>query len=256
MPADPAAAAALSSIRALADPRKGAEMAAYHKTGRQCLGVANPALDDLARTWRAAIAAEAAAAGADPLPPRLALAEGLWAGADPLPPRLALAEGLWESGVFEARIAAAKLLTQARIKGDGAVWTLILEWVPQFDGWAIADAVASAAGRRLTADPSRLAELAPLVRSEHLWSRRAALVFTLPFARGRHPGPAEAAAREAVLGWAAALSADPEWFIQKAAGWWLRTLSRHDPDRVRAFLDAHGAAMKPFARREALRLID
>ena len=239
MPANPAAAAALSSIRALADPRKGAEMAAYHKTGRQCLGVANPALDDLARTWRAAIAAEAAAAGADPLPPRLALAEGLW-----------------ESGVFEARIAAAKLLTQARIKGDGAVWAMILGWIPQCDGWAIADAAAKAAERRLTADPARLADLAPLVRSEHLWSRRAALVFSLPFAKGRHPGAAEAAARETVLSWAADLSADPEWFIQKAIGWWLRTLSRHDPDRVRAFLDAHGAAMKPFARREALRLID
>jgi hypothetical protein len=33
----------------------------------------------------------------------------------------------------------------------------------------------------------------------------------------------------------------------------LRSLSVHDPDRVRAFLDGPGAALLPFARREALR---
>jgi 3-methyladenine DNA glycosylase AlkD len=36
-------------------------------------------------------------------------------------------------------------------------------------------------------------------------------------------------------------------------GWWLRDLSRHDPDRVRAFVDRYGDRMKPFARKEALR---
>ena len=238
-PADPAVAAALEEIRARAVPGKGAEMAAYHKTGRLCLGVSNPDLDALARAWRARIEDEARAAGDAPLPRRLALADGLW-----------------ETGVFEARIAAAKLLTQARIRGDDPVWALILGWIPQFDGWAIADAAAKAAERRLTADPSRMADLAPLTGAEHLWSRRAALVFSLPFAKGRHPNPAEAAAREQALDWAAALAADREWFIQKAIGWWLRTLSRHDPDRVRGWIDAHGATLKPFARREALRLID
>jgi 3-methyladenine DNA glycosylase AlkD len=44
---------------------------------------------------------------------------------------------------------------------------------------------------------------------------------------------------------------DPEWFIQKAIGWWLRELSKHNPPRVAAFLQVYGARMKPFARREA-----
>ena len=58
------------------------------------------------------------------------------------------------------------------------------------------------------------------------------------------------------MGWAAGAVADPAWFMQKAVAWWLRELSRPDPDRVRAFIAQHGDQMKPFARREALRLID
>jgi 3-methyladenine DNA glycosylase AlkD len=49
------------------------------------------------------------------------------------------------------------------------------------------------------------------------------------------------------------LVADREWFVQKAIGWWLRSLSVRDPDRVRAFLDGPGQGLRPFARREALR---
>ena len=48
---------------------------------------------------------------------------------------------------------------------------------------------------------------------------------------------------------------DHRWFIQKAIGWWLRDLSKHDPERTRAFVATHGEAMKPFAVKEALRLL-
>ena len=58
--------------------------------------------------------------------------------------------------MHEGRVAAAKLLTQARIRPDGDVWALIASWVPQFDGWAIADHAMKAAERRLIADPARL----------------------------------------------------------------------------------------------------
>ena len=82
--------------------------------------------------------------------------------------------------------------------------------------------------------------------------RRAALVATLPWTKLTHPTPAETAARERILGWAAACVPDRDWFIQKAIGWWLRSLSAHDPDRVRAFLAGPGQGLKAFARREAL----
>ncbi|QPH53174.1 DNA alkylation repair protein [Pontivivens ytuae] len=217
--------AALAALEARGDPARAAEMAAYHKVERRYLGLSNGTVEELARDWRADLDRDA---------------------------RVALAAALWDSDIFEARIAATKLLTQARIKPDDApVWAEITRWVPQFDSWAIADAAAKPAERRLRADPGRLDELERWTEAENMWQRRAALVFTLDWAKGRHPSEADLAARERILGWAAAYTADREWFIQKAVGWWLRTLSKHDPERVHAFLAAHGDAMKAFARREA-----
>jgi len=76
---------------------------------------------------------------------------------------------------------------------------------------------------------------------------------TLPWTKQNHPKPAEEAARDRILGWAATYVNDPDWFIQKAVAWWLRELSKHDVPRTRAFLAAHGDAMKPFAVKEAAR---
>jgi 3-methyladenine DNA glycosylase AlkD len=86
-----------------------------------------------------------------------------------------------------------------------------------------------------------------------MWTRRAALVSTLPWTKQNHPKPAELEARDRILGWAARLVPDHRWFIQKAVGWWLRDLSRHDPDRTRQFIATHGDSMKPFAVKEAMR---
>ena len=218
--------AALAALRAQADPARAAEATAYHKAPREYLGLPVPAIEALIADWRPAPVAE----------------------------RVALARGLWDSDVHEARIAAAKLLTQARVREDEPlVWAEFLRWVPTFDAWAIADHACKAGERRLVADPSRLDALEPWTRDPNFWVRRAALVATLPWTKLTHPTAADFAIRERVLGWAAGYVADREWFIQKAVGWWLRSLSVHDPARVRAFLDGPGHGLKPFARREALR---
>jgi 3-methyladenine DNA glycosylase AlkD len=88
-----------------------------------------------------------------------------------------------------------------------------------------------------------------------MWTRRAALVMTLPWTKQNNPKPAELTARDRVLGWAAGYTTDHDKFIQKAIAWWLRELSKHDADAVRLFLDEHGAAMKPFAAKEAAKLL-
>ena len=218
---------ALDQLRAKAEPGRAEQMAAYHKIDRPYLGVANPDTDILVRDWRQT----------------LDLAE-----------RLDLARDLWTTNIFEARVAASKLLTQARIKpSDADVWRLISSWVPDFDSWAIADHACMAGQRRLTADPSRLDTVETWTTTEHMWTRRAALVITLPWTKQNHPSSEETAARDRILGWAATYVSDPDWFIQKAVAWWLRDLSRHDPDRTRAFLATYGDQMKPFARKEASR---
>ncbi|MCP4819907.1 MAG: DNA alkylation repair protein, partial [Shimia sp.] len=87
--------------------------------------------------------------------------------------------------------------------------------------------------------------------SEHMWTRRATLVITLPWTKQNFPKPHDLETRDRVLGWAAAYVPDHDWFIQKAIGWWLRDLSKHDAPRVIAFLDNHADGMKPFAVKEA-----
>ncbi|MDJ0995489.1 MAG: DNA alkylation repair protein [Dinoroseobacter sp.] len=218
---------ALAQIEALANPQKALEMAAYHKVGRPYLGVANPDLDRLAKGWRAG----------------LDVAE-----------RAAFADALWQTNIHEARIAAAKSLTQARLKPDDTpVWEVIASWVPSFDAWAIADHACMAGQRRLVADPSRLNIVEGWTRSDHLWTRRAALVMTLPWTKQNHPKPQDEAIRDRVLGWAEGYVEDPDWFIQKAVAWWVRDLSKHDRARAEAFLAGPGLKLKPFAQREAAR---
>jgi 3-methyladenine DNA glycosylase AlkD len=154
--------------------------------------------------------------------------------------------------VHEGRVAAAKLLTQARIRpDDSGAWELICQWVPQFDAWAIADHVCIAGQKRVLADPSRLDQVEGWTTSPLMWARRAALVVTLPFAKMNFPKEAELAARERALSWAAGYVEDRDWFIQKAVAWWIRDLSKHDAARARQFLAEHGHLLKAFARKEA-----
>ena len=201
---------ALAALKSHVEEGRAEGMAAYHKPTREVLGIPNPALNDLTKSWRQTLTVEE---------------------------RVALADQLWQSDIFEARIAAAKLLTQARLRPDDAAWALIQSWVPDFDSWAIADHVCMAGQKRLVADPARIDTVEGWTRSDHMWSRRAALVITLPWTKQNFPKPDELAIRDRVLGWAVA--------------WWLRDLSKHDPDRTRAFLVAHGDKMKAFARKEA-----
>ncbi len=215
---------ALDALTAAADPVNAAKAAAYHKTPRVYLGLTVPQIETFVADWRAAT---------------------------DLPGRLTLARALWDSNMHEARVAAAKLLTQARIRPDDAIWELICDWVPAFDAWAIADHAAKAGDRRLQADPTRLDRVEAWVTHPNLWSRRAALVMTLPWTRQNHPTAQDRAIRDRVLDWAATLTGDRDWFIQKAIATWVRELSKHDPDRATRFLIEHGPYLKAFARNEA-----
>ena len=215
---------ALDELKQHIEPGRAEGMAAYHKQTREVLGIPNPATNDVTKGWRQKLSVEE---------------------------RVALADALWKTDIFEARLAASKLLTQARIRPDDAAWDLIQSWVPDFDSWAIADHACMAGMKRLVADPSRVDEVEAWTTSDHMWTRRAALVITLPWTKQNFPKPVDLEIRDRVLGWAATYVDDPEWFIQKAVAWWLRDLSKHDPDRTRAFLATYGDRMKPFARKEA-----
>lgn len=215
---------ALAKLNRHIEPGRAEQMKTYHKIDREYLGIANGPLDDLAKDWRRSLSVDE---------------------------RVDLASALWNTNIYECRVLAAKMLTQARIRPDDRVWDLLAGWVSDFDSWAIADHASMAAQRRLTADPTRIDQIEKWTTSDHMWTKRAALVTTLPYTKNRNASEHELATRERILGWAASYVEDKQWFIQKAVAWWLRDLSKRDPERVTQFLDHHGENMKPFARREA-----
>ncbi|MFN4153733.1 MAG: DNA alkylation repair protein [Paracoccaceae bacterium] len=221
---------ALETLEALSDPAKAAEAADYHKappdSGRRYLGLTPAQIDELVATWRADLSVEG---------------------------RVSLAEGLWNTNVHDARVAAAKLLTQARLRPDARAWTVICMWVPELDVWALADLVTIAGQKRLMADRDRVADLEDWVESPNHWVRRASLMMLLPWAKMNNLKDADYDIRETGLVWAEHLVPDRNWFIQKAIADWLGALSKHDPARTAEFMDGPGLGLKTFARKEAAR---
>jgi 3-methyladenine DNA glycosylase AlkD len=218
---------AIATLSEKADAEKAAQMRKYHKTQRPVLGIVNPSIDAITKEWRTDLA---------------------------LDERLTLARELWDSGIFEGRIAAAKLLAQARIRpDDSGAWDIIKEWVPQICGLAISDHVGGAGAKRLVWDNSRIDQLEEWVTSDHLWARHSVMAMTLPWTKINNPKAADLEIRERVLGWMETLAEDHRWIIQKTIGTWLCDLSRHDPERTKAFVADHGVKLKPLAIKEALR---
>ncbi len=218
----------LAQLEALSNATLAEQALAYHKATRIYLGVSVPQIEALTDQWRVDLTLEN---------------------------RIALAADLWATDIHEARVAAAKLLTQARIRPDDAAWALICDWVPQFDAWAIADHATTAGQKRLLADPIRIETVEAWTNHENMWTRRAALVITLPYAKKPNPKEPDLAIRARALGWAAAYVEDRNWFIQKAIAWWIRDLSKHDAETAAAFLKIHGPRLKSFARKEAARYL-
>ena len=210
-----------AALRAFADPQRAMQEKRYQKSSWEHWGVALPKMD-------AAIRATVADLGQSD--------------------SLTLAARLWREPVWDLRIVAGRILARKAVAPDADVWAFVTRRMGDLDGWAVADNLAVVGGRCLLADSARLDFAEIWVDSPHLWTRRAALVFTLPWTKDKRD-PAR------MLGWAARLAPDREWFIQKAIGWWLRELSKRDPQRVRRFLDEHGAPLMAVARREATKYL-
>jgi len=219
---------ALVNLETLSDPKAASALADQHKIKRAYLGVPNPQIDTLYKTWRADTN---------------------------MSQRIEIASYLWDSNIHEARIAAAKLLTQARINPDQAVWNEIQRWVPDFDVAVITDHACAAGARRLPADLTRLDTLEKWTTHDNIWARRAALMMTLSWAKKNHPSNADLTVRDRVLGWAALYVSDHSPVMQKTIAIWLRTLSKHDTTCAQQFLEQYGPEMKTFALKEASALL-
>jgi 3-methyladenine DNA glycosylase AlkD len=212
----------LQALRALGDAKRAEYEKAYQKSRWDHWGVALPSMDAAIRETLGDLKQDEA---------------------------LSLCRRLWREPVWDLKIVVGRILARKSIEPDANVWGFVTERLADLDGWAVADNLASVAARCLLADPSRLDVAEAWIESPHLWTRRAALVFTLPWAKGDRD-PAR------MLGWAARLANDREWFIQKAVGWWLRELSKRDPERVRRFLEEYGRKLTGVAKREATKYLE
>ncbi len=209
----------LHALRALGDAERAEQEKRYQKSRWHHWGVSLPNMDGAIKETLGGLSQEQA---------------------------LELSRRLWREPVWDLKIIAGRILARKGIAPDAKVWGFVTERLPDLDGWAVADNFAPVASRCLLEDSCRLDAVETWVGNPHLWTRRAALVFTLPWAKGeRDP--------ERMLGWAARLTHDREWFIQKAIGWWLRELSKRDPERVRRFLTEH--KLTGVARREATKYL-
>ena len=211
----------IAALRARADPKRAKWEKAYQKSRWEHWGVPLPGMDAaIGETLAGLTQAQA----------------------------LNLAVRLWREQAWDLKIVAGRILARKSVEPDAKVWRFVTERLADLDGWAVADNLAMAGSRCLVADPGRLDAVEQWTESPHLWTKRAALVFTLPWTQaGRDP--------ERMLGWAARLAEDRQWFIQKAVGWWLRELAKRDPKRVRRFLGDHGEKLTGVARREAMKYL-
>jgi 3-methyladenine DNA glycosylase AlkD len=158
----------------------------------------------------------------------------------PLPPntvRLVL-RSLFEGGTFEERIAAFEILDRRPAARDAATWRLVNGWVDRATGWALSDSLAAGPiAAWVAAEPKRFADLLAWTRSPNPWRRRASTYALHDWVRaGALDRPFELLER---------LVDDPEFWVQRALGTWLRECWKVDPRRTERFLRTYVRRLAP-----------
>ena len=209
-------------LKALRNPDRAAEMAAYIKFQQEFLGVPMPEVRKIAlRTgteWR---------------PGHLGAA------------RVAI-ERLWQGVFREERYAAQHLADRWR------VWRWpesleLFEWMVKTGRWwDLVDSVATrCVGKLLLTYPERNETVFAWIHHEDAWLRRTALLCQL-----HHKERTDTAALEAMI---LQTAHEEDFFIRKAIGWALRQYARTAPDWVRDFVGRHEAVLSPLSKREAMK---
>ncbi len=223
-PADPTLVGAIEvELRHAADPARAPQMQAYMKSSMPYLGVPLPVTRRIARS----AAARYPPADVSDL---LASATALWRGAR----------------YREERYAAAELTGLRLAAGRLEMLPLYREMIVTGAWWDHVDGISERIGGLLVAHRP---VIEPVIREwstdPDRWLRRSSIISQLAL-KHRTDVVLLTDVIEPNL-------ADREFFIRKAIGWALRQYARIDPDWVRAFVEAHGAAMSPLSRREAMK---
>ena len=103
------------------------------------------------------------------------------------------------------------------------------------NNWDLVDVSAPTIGQYLVESNNSMPILRKLSKSEDLWERRIAMIFTFAFLRAGELEPTYEIAER--------LLKDEHDLIHKAVGWMLREMGKRDPSLLRAFLADHSKVM-------------
>ncbi|HYA71181.1 MAG TPA: DNA alkylation repair protein [Thermoplasmata archaeon] len=157
-----------------------------------------------------------------------------WPRAD----RWRVVQRLWNGPLYEERAAAIELLGRPPFVDDEGAWSRAARWVDEATGWALSDSLAAGPVATLVASrPERFEEILRWTRAENLWRRRASTYALRAWVRsGELDRPFRLLER---------LLDDPERWVQRAVGTWLRECWKKDPVRTEAFLRRRVSRLAP-----------
>jgi 3-methyladenine DNA glycosylase AlkD len=149
-----------------------------------------------------------------------------------------LSAALGKGPHFEDRILACELVAAYPRSWSPSLWSMADRWTDTAVGWGLCDTVGGlVVTRLLEADPSRFDEVRAWTRSPNLWRRRTALYAMNRWVRkGELDRPFELLL---------ALHRDPEFWVRRAVGTWLRECWKQDRPRTERFLLAHARSLAP-----------
>ena len=155
-----------------------------------------------------------------------------------LPTLHALLRRLWGGRTFDERVLAIELAVRWRRQWDDRSWRRFASWLPTATGWGLSDSLAGALlGPMVIRSESRYRQLLTWTRSPDPWRRRPSLyAIGLWVRRGELDRPFEVIGR---------LVEDPEFWVQRAVGTWLRECWKKDPVRTERFLRSHAPTLPP-----------
>jgi len=195
----------VARLRAREDPAQAAFLRSYLGSPLPVLGVRAPDFRRIARDSRERL------------------------GPAPSGPLLALLRALWKGKWYEERAVAIELLAAYPMRNDAPTFRLAERWVDTATGWALSDSLAAGPiSRMVAAVPERFTEVLHWTRSPNIWRRRAATYALHDWVRaGDLDRPFRLLAR---------LAGDPEFWVQRAVGTWLRECWKKDRPRTEKFL--------------------
>lgn len=133
-----------------------------------------------------------------------------------------LVQSLWQSGAFEERLLAAKILARVSKQNPEQTLKLLQSFAKDISDWAVCDTLGQQGIRPIAKLKQKeiFALSAKLVKSKNSWERRLSLVLLENFRK-------DAQARPFIISIMKKLENDPEYYVKKAVEWTKRDLEKN-----------------------------